>query len=282
MAFRSCQITTALESLCRSLGPPAHLGAAYYATGAVDLGAGVSNPAHAAPKNRFYKTVGIQEAEGKTGFEVTLDGKPLRSPARKDFILPTKSLALAIAAEWEWQDSKRVRPFTMPMMTLASTAIDQPRTSQQIIATLAEWLHTDALCCRETDGPVADLQALVFNPILEWARKELDADFVVSESILGAPQPAEVVSRVSQSFEDLDTWHLTALDAMAGACRSVILGFALLKGQLRVKDAIAAARLEEDVQIQEWGLVEGGHDIDIADINVRMAAPALLLHHLRR
>ena len=37
----------------------------------------------------------------------------------------------------------------------------QPRTPQQIIATLAEWLHTDALCCRETDGPVADLQALV-------------------------------------------------------------------------------------------------------------------------
>ena len=55
-----------------------------------------------------------------------------------------------------------------------------------------------------------------------------------------------------------------------------------VQGQLRVKDAIAAARLEEDVQIQEWGLVEGGHDIDIADINVRMAAPALFLQHLRR
>ncbi len=56
----------------------------------------------------------------------------------------------------------------------------------------------------------------------------------------------------------------------------------MLQGQLKVKDAIAAARLEEDMQIQEWGLVEGGHDIDIADINVRMAAPVLFLQHLKR
>lgn len=51
---------------------------------------------------------------------------------------------------------------------------------------------------------------------------------------------------------------------------------------MRAKDAIAAARLEENVQIQQWGHVEGGHDVDIADINVRMAAPALFLQHLRR
>lgn len=37
----------------------------------------------------------------------------------------------------------------------------QPRSPEQVVATLAEYLHTDALCCRETDGPVADLQALV-------------------------------------------------------------------------------------------------------------------------
>lgn len=37
----------------------------------------------------------------------------------------------------------------------------QPRSPEQVIATLADYLHTDALCCRETDGPVADLQALV-------------------------------------------------------------------------------------------------------------------------
>lgn len=34
-------------------------------------------------------------------------------------------------------------------------------------------------------------------------------------------------------------------------------------------EAVDAARLEEAAQIEEWGLVEGGHDIDISDIKVR-------------
>ncbi len=45
--------------------------------------------------------------------------------------------------------------------------------------------------------------------------------------------------------------------------------------------AVAAARLEEDVQMEEWGAVEAGHDLDIADVSTRIAAPALFLRLLR-
>ncbi len=41
-----------------------------------------------------------------------------------------------------------------------------------------------------------------------------------------------------------------------------------------------AARLEEEFQIEAWGLVEGGHDLDRANIRVRLAAPSLLLRML--
>lgn len=53
--------------------------------------------------------------------------------------------------------------YLCPNNTLGLSQHDvlQPRSPEQVIATLAEYLHTDALCCRETDGPVADLQALV-------------------------------------------------------------------------------------------------------------------------
>ena len=53
-----------------------------------------------------------------------------------------------------------------------------------------------------------------------------------------------------------------------------------LQGQLTVHDAIDAARLEESFQMEEWGLVEGGHDIDIADMKVRIAGPAMFLRLL--
>ena len=45
--------------------------------------------------------------------------------------------------------------------------------------------------------------------------------------------------------------------------------------------AIAAARLEETYQMDEWGLVEGGHDIDIADMQVRIAGPTVFLRLLQ-
>lgn len=40
---------------------------------------------------------------------------------------------------------------------------------------------------------------------------------------------------------------------------------------------IAAARLEEAFQTEEWGEVEAGHDLDKADVGSRMGAPLLLL-----
>lgn len=55
----------------------------------------------------------------------------------------------------------------------------------------------------------------------------------------------------------------------------------MLQRQLAVHDAIAAARLEESYQMEEWGLVEGGHDIDIADMKVRIAGPAMFLRLLQ-
>ena len=54
-----------------------------------------------------------------------------------------------------------------------------------------------------------------------------------------------------------------------------------LQGHLGIHDAIIAARLEETFQMDEWGLVEGGHDIDIADMQVRIAGPTVFLRLLQ-
>jgi ATP synthase F1 complex assembly factor 2 len=48
-------------------------------------------------------------------------------------------------------------------------------------------------------------------------------------------------------------------------------------GRVGVAEALEACRLEEDKQIGEWGLVEGGHDVEIADLRVRVAAPAVFV-----
>jgi ATP synthase F1 complex assembly factor 2 len=48
-----------------------------------------------------------------------------------------------------------------------------------------------------------------------------------------------------------------------------------------ISEAIVASRLEEVTNIEDWGFVEGGHDIDEADMRVRMAAPSVFIRLLR-
>lgn len=54
------------------------------------------------------------------------------------------------------------------------------------------------------------------------------------------------------------------------------------QGYLDLTQAFQVARLEEEFQINEWGLVEGGHDVDQANAKVRIAAPSLFLRLLRQ
>ncbi|HWT96236.1 MAG TPA: ATP12 family protein, partial [Terriglobales bacterium] len=50
---------------------------------------------------RFYRQVDVAPAE--QGWQITLDGKFLRSPAKAELILPTEQLAAAVRAEWDAQ-----------------------------------------------------------------------------------------------------------------------------------------------------------------------------------
>ena len=69
----------------------------------------------------------------------------------------------------------------------------------------------------------------------------------------------------------MDPFELTATFNAAASAKSLLTGMALIRGAIDVEQAEMSARVEEDFQIDEWGLVEGGHDIDKADIAVRLA-----------
>jgi chaperone required for assembly of F1-ATPase len=95
---------------------------------------------------RVYKTVAIETVDG--GYRVTLDGKPLHTPARAPLVLPQRPLIEAIAAEWDAQIEK-VQPHTMPVMQLVSTAIDRVAPQRdRIAADTAGYAATDLVCYR--------------------------------------------------------------------------------------------------------------------------------------
>ena len=70
---------------------------------------------------RFYKDVDVSESEG--GWQVLLDGRPLRTPGRAVVALPTRAAAELVAREYAAQQ-EFVDPRLMPVTRLVNTAID--------------------------------------------------------------------------------------------------------------------------------------------------------------
>eukprot|EP00983_Pelagomonas_calceolata_P085631 1156601-Pelagomonas_calceolata.AAC.3 len=59
----------------------------------------------------------------------------------------------------------------------------------------------------------------------------------------------------------LDAFRLVAMEQLTATCKSVVIAAALLHGRLTPAEAFEASRLEETMQIEEWGMVGGRKDV---------------------
>src|SRR5271154_6491991 len=117
---------------------------------------------------RVYTRVETCPADG--GWGIALDGRPMRTPARNELVLPSEALAAAIAAEWDAQ-REEIRPGTMPLTRLAATAIDRTAAQRDlIVAETANYADTDLVCYRAGHPPaLAARQHAVWQDLIDWA-----------------------------------------------------------------------------------------------------------------
>jgi chaperone required for assembly of F1-ATPase len=202
---------------------------------------------------RFYQTASAWTDAG--GFGVALDGKPMRSPAAKPFLLPTSSLAEAVAAEWQAQ-GEQIKPASMPLMQLAATAIDKvAEAPQAAVASVAGFAATDLVCYRaEAPRSLVERQAQLWQPLVDWARLHYDAPLLVVTGVMPRAQPPEALRAVEAAVAALDPFRLTALASATGAAGSVVLGLALLEGRLSAAEVYDLSLLDETYQIERWGV----------------------------
>ncbi len=201
---------------------------------------------------RFYETVSVSE-KGPP-FAILLDERPVKTPQKHPLALPTQALAEAVAEEWRAQE-ERIRPFTMPLTRLCNAAIDRlPQQKDETIAHLLELAAHDMLCYR-ADHPaeLAARQQELWDPILAWAEKTLAGPLCITAGILPVTQPPETLTALEQRLERLDPYALVAVAAMADLTRSALLALAVLAGAITPEHAWAAANVEEDWNIAQWG-----------------------------
>src|SRR5947209_2447186 len=142
---------------------------------------------------RFYQSATV--GEGPDGFAVLLDGRLVRTPARRPLTAPARVLADALVAEWDAQKD-RIDPAVMPCTRLANSIIDGVAPAPQpVAAEIEKYLGTDLLFYRAAtpEGLVASQQQH-WDPIIDWAREALGARFVLAESIVHVAQPAASIA----------------------------------------------------------------------------------------
>ncbi|OYQ32956.1 ATPase [Niveispirillum lacus] len=201
---------------------------------------------------RFYKTVETAAAEG--GFTLTLDGKPVCTPAKLPLIVPTQALADAMAAEWAAQGDE-VKPATMPLTQLASTSIDGVRDRLDAVAEASAVYGESELVCYRAVEPdeLIQRQASLWNPLLDWAARRYDAHLLVTSGIMHKPQPADALKALRAAVDQLDEWHLTALQNAIGITGSLLVSLALVDRHVSAEQAFELAQLDENYQIEKWG-----------------------------
>jgi chaperone required for assembly of F1-ATPase len=226
---------------------------------------------------RFYKTVATAPVEG--GHGVTLDGRPVRMPSRAVLAVPTAPLAEALAAEWASQ-GELIEPTSMPLTRLVNSALDGvagriEETAEEIV----KYAGSDLLFYR-ADGPssLVARQAAHWDPVLDFMRERLGARFVLSKGIRYVEQPPSSVAAVRAALPQ-DALRLAALASMTALAGSALLVLGVWLGALDEEAAWTAAHVDEDHQIELWGL-----DAEAAARREarrrEFAAAAALLRHL--
>lgn|SRR5690625_2126533 len=201
---------------------------------------------------RFYKVAEAVEQPG--GWQIRLDGRPIRTPAKTTFSLPSASLAAAIAEEWDAQDEK-LDAASMQLTSLAFSAVDLVMPQRRdVVEELTEFGRTDLLCYRASHpGALVERQRAAWQPLLDWASLTLDAPLSITEGIAAVEQPRASLQALRRAVESHETFSLTALALAVRTSGSLIIGLAMSHGRLNAAAGFDAAELDQTYQLEVWG-----------------------------
>jgi chaperone required for assembly of F1-ATPase len=205
-------------------------------------------------RKRFYASAGIGET--KSGFSITLDGKPIKTPSGRQVMVPSRSIANAVAAEWNAQ-TEAIDPLTMPLTRLANSVIEGVADKVDAVADdVAKYLGSDLLFYRagHPEALVAR-EARHWDPILFWAADTLGAHFILAEGIVHVRQPDSAIAAARAALPS-DPWSIAALHVITTLTGSALLALALFHGVIDQDQAWAAAHVDEDWNSEKWGVDE--------------------------
>lgn len=201
---------------------------------------------------RFWKAATFEQTDG--GFDVRLDGRPVKTPAKRALILPTESMACQVALEWDAQE-ETVDPTAMPWTRSANAAIDKVSTQRlEVMGHLASYAETDLLCYR-AEGPesLVERQNLDWNPLLDWTAEKYGARLTLASGVMPVSQSQANLERLAATMRGMSAFQLTGFYDLVTLTGSFLLALAATEGKESPEALWAHSRLDELWQIEQWG-----------------------------
>jgi chaperone required for assembly of F1-ATPase len=201
---------------------------------------------------RFWKEVAVGAEDG--GWSITLDDRPVRTPARAPLVVPTEALANAIAKEWR-SIEEEIDPRAMPLTGLANAAIDRVAPERQAFAGgLGRYAEADLACYRSEWPPqLVERQTAAWDALLAWARRRYDVDFATTSGLMHVPQAQATVERLAHAVAALDPFQLAGLSPLVTIGGSLVAGLAVLEKAMTAEEVWKAVSVDERWQLEQWG-----------------------------
>ena len=212
----------------------------------------VRQTSRSASRKRFYADVSISRVD--PGWQVLLDGKPIRTPSRKLVTAPNEVLAAALASEWRAQIDV-LDPLTMPMTRLANSIAEGVVGNETAIADdITKYFATDLICYRAYHpSELVAREAEAWDGVVYWAASALGAHFVLAQGIIHAEQPQTAISAARQALP-AEPWPLAACHVVTTLTGSALLALALAHGARDADQVWSAAHVDEDWNAERWGM----------------------------
>ena len=200
-------------------------------------------------RKRFYKDVTVTDELG-----IALDGRVVKTPMKAPLLLPGRALADAVATEWAEQ-GEEITPAIMTLTKLANPAIDRVcQHRAAIVQEVLDYANADLVCYR-TDRPpdLVARQVKAWDPVVDWARTDLDAPFEVTDGVLHRPQPEAALAAFGVAVRALSDFELAAYHSIMTLTGSALIAMMLARRAILPEAAWVAAHVDEDYQIAHWG-----------------------------
>jgi chaperone required for assembly of F1-ATPase len=198
---------------------------------------------------KFYKQVEVSDDAA-----ILLDGRLIKTPLKNRLQLPSLVLAQAVAAEWDAQVHV-INIESMPLTKLANTALDRVVAERaHVLDEVVQYAGSDLICYWADRPPeLVDRQRQHWHPVLKWINHTFGTDFRITESIQHLKQDQESLSRLREFVSALNNWQLTGLYLLMTLTSSAFLALMLQQAAATPETIWAAAHVDEDYQISQWG-----------------------------